>query len=552
MTGSAAAEAPQAVLRRALPAALAAHGRGALDEAWRLLDEAARVAPRHPDMLHLRGLVALGRGDAADGVAWIERAVAASAGTALYRNNLGVARRASGDLPGAIAAHREAIALKPDYAAAHNNLGAVLAACEEFADAANAFARAAALDPRLVDAVANEALARVQCDEAAAALGLVEDALARRGPTSRMRLAQGAALTALGRHDEAATALDDAVTMAPDDPEAWHNLGYVFQRLGQNEAACLAFDRALALDPLRRSTHSSRGLVRLSMGDFERGWRDYRRRRKGPGAPGDVPPTPLPHDLRARTITIARDQGVGDDLFFLRFAPELVRRGAALRLDVEPRLLPMLARAGFAVGRGGETILSGDLPFRLDHREDAACPPSLRLAPLDAKVREQAQLLAGAGPKPWIALSWRAGVRRQKKLAPPEALARALSGLPGTVVIVQRGLLPGERAEFEAVLGRRVVDASAANEDLEAMLALMLVADIHVAVSNTNLHLRAAVGRRTHVLLPFPSEWRWRAGTHGEPVWFRDHRCYRQDADGDWNAAFAALRGDLALLAPGM
>ena len=112
----------QAVLQRALPAALEAHGRGELDAAWTWLDEASRVAPNHPDVLHLRGLVALGRGQPSAAVAWIERAAGASPRTALYWNNLGVAWRAAGDLTRAAAAHRQAIALKPGYASAHNKV----------------------------------------------------------------------------------------------------------------------------------------------------------------------------------------------------------------------------------------------------------------------------------------------------------------------------------------------------------------------------------------------------------------------------------------------
>ena len=44
-----------------------------------LLDRAAVVAPGHPDLLHLRGLVAMGRGARAEAISWLERATRAAA-----------------------------------------------------------------------------------------------------------------------------------------------------------------------------------------------------------------------------------------------------------------------------------------------------------------------------------------------------------------------------------------------------------------------------------------------------------------------------------------
>jgi hypothetical protein len=44
------------------------------------------------------------------------------------------------------------------------------------------------------------------------------------------------------------------------------------------------------------------------------------------------------------------------------------------------------------------------------------------------------------------------------------------------------------------------------------------------------------------VLVPFPPEWRWRA--EGESRWFPGFRVLRQDVDGSWERALAAL-GDV-------
>jgi len=87
------------------------------------------------------------------------------------------------------------------------------------------------------------------------------------------------------------------------------------------------------------------------------------------------------------------------------------------------------------------------------------------------------------------------------------------------------------------------------NEDLEEMLALLTALDDYLGVSNTNMHLRAGIGRTARVLVPWPAEWRWMAAGHASP-WYPGFRVYRQQPDGDWNEALTRLRGDLAATAP--
>jgi hypothetical protein len=152
--------------------------------------------------------------------------------------------------------------------------------------------------------------------------------------------------------------------------------------------------------------------------------------------------------------------------------------------------------------------------------------------------------LEAAGPGPWTAVTWRAGVPGVTlREVPPAPLGTALSAVPGTVLSVQRKPAAEDVAAFSTALGRAVADFSDVNDDLEAMLALMALVDRYVSVSNTNIHLRASAGRPAHVLVPHPPEWRWFA-EDGSP-WFREMTVYRQAPDGDWSAALAALTKDL-------
>jgi tetratricopeptide (TPR) repeat protein len=347
---------------------------------------------------------------------------------------------------------------------------------------------------------------------------------------------------------ERAAALDETC------PECCANLGLALRQAGQPEAAIAAYDRAIGRDPNYREALFGRATCRLLAGDFAQGWPDYRARESMAQAGPALHRAPLPADLAGKRVLVVPDQGIGDELFFLRLVPALQARGAAVSYIPDPRLHDMLARAGLcrilpadAAREGYDfTVAVGDLPAVLQATDT---PPSIRLSALaehEAALRAQ---LTAFGPAPWIGVTWRAGTRNRQNLlskdSPAARTADALRPLGARIVVLQRNPDDGEVAAFSAALGRAVLDLSALNADLEAMLALVGLLDGQVCVSNTNVHLAAARGRACRVLVPNPPEFRWMQAGDASP-WFPDMPVYRQLPDGSWDAAFAKLSDDLA------
>ncbi len=81
------------------------------------------------------------------------------------------------------------------------------------------------------------------------AAGLLEIATRRAPGHAGARSRLGAALLALGRHDDAIACLRAAVALAPGDAEFHNNLGVALHARGRVAAARDCFDRALALQP---------------------------------------------------------------------------------------------------------------------------------------------------------------------------------------------------------------------------------------------------------------------------------------------------------------
>ncbi len=372
----------------------------------------------------------------------------------------------------------------------------------------------------------------------------------------------GLLLRDTGRAEEAIACFVRAVAVDPGWIEAHNNRGLALESSGRFEEAVEAYRATLAARPDHAAAHQNLARALLTLGRPEQGWREYRWRLLAQGLAANAPDATasiLPRSLAGRRFELAAEQGLGDVLFFLRFAPELVARGAALAFRGDARLHGMLRRTGLFALRlaaprdaaaGLERLAIGDLPWLLEANDPARFPPPLPLSPLHDRATHARARLAQLGPAPWIALTWRSGVasqgpaRTQVKEIDLAQLAQALRGIRATWIGVQRSPREGEYASLAAALGAPVHDESAANDDLEEMLALLAAADRYVGVSNTNTHLRASLSLALHVLVASPAEWRWQLG-EASP-WFPGARLYRQRPDGDWSAAMRRLREDLA------
>jgi Tfp pilus assembly protein PilF len=448
-------------------------------------------------------VVAIRAGEPALAEAHARRALELERRNALYLNNLGVALGELGRFGDAETELRRALKLKPVYAEGLFNLGKVLHKQGRLADALRAYERAYAMDRefpglRLALAVMYQLLGK-----AGRGLELMRE---------HLQLDDRAACyyaTMLAEVEGVDTAVPWMKATLSSNP-AWSRLRY-----------------ALALEL-------------LATGQWREGWDAYRSR-------PSVPPhavEPLPASLGGKRIALRAEQGLGDVLFFLRFAPALSARGAHVMLDGPAKLDGVVAMD--RVAEVDREIWLGDLPFLLG-AEDVPPPFALTARP---------RRLEGAGP--YLALTWRAGtdtLRQREHGAVGEllskeidlrALGQALRGWKGTVIALQRNPAAQEIEALSQAIGAPVHDLSALNEDLPAMLGVLDAVDEYVTVSNTNVHLRAGLGKPARVLVPYPAEWRWMRGGDASP-WFPGSPIYRQAASRDWSEALARLRSELSV-----
>lgn len=564
------------------------------DDAADAFRKASRVDPRNPHFQLGRAAAIASSGRFVEAEAGLERLASRLPNAALVWFNLGNVRRDLRKPEAAIEAYRKALVLDPQLADAFNNLGSVLHSLLRFAEAETVYRQCLAVAPDHLAARYNLASAVMDVGRFAEAEAISREivALAPQAPEAHSIL--GAAMGHQNRLVEALPCYRTAARLAPSDAKIIATYASALVETRHIGEGLRHFLRSLRLDPALQSTRQVLGTALLGHGNLQDGWAEYRQR---PAALRfrekyshvKLAET-LPERLDGSHVCVLREQGLGDEIFFLRFARVAAERGARITYRASEKLQSMLARTGWIASMVTEiaelpqadaTVLVGDLPHALAARPQCPLDPlpvaeadrarlkdlprrpavfwppvpeSIALPPLPERLEAMRERLRALGPPPYIGVTWRAGTPPEEqgsatwvlyKNAPLHDIAGTMRELNATVVALQRKPAPGEITAFAEALGRELHDLTDLNEDLESMLALLALLDDYVTVSNTNVHLRAAVGRTARVLVPAPAEWRWMQDGHESP-WFPGCPVYRQSLQGAWHDALTALERDLA------
>ena len=490
---------------------------GDFDAAERIFRSIVEQEPEAHDAWLALAVIAMNGGLPEVAVEHARRAVDLDRKNARYLNSLGVAYGKAGDFAAAERTLRRALKLKPAYGEAHLNLARTLHKQGRSAESLKEYERAYAIDS------SSPAMQ-------AGVLALYHE----HGPEWTLAALRAAAGDSLP-HPMLVPVYADCIADldGPDAAAKW--LREVVERA-----------------PEERPARYALSLLLLSLGQWREGWMHHLWRTHVPAA--RAKPEVLAPRLDGRRILLRAEQGLGDILFFLRFAAELRNRGADVFLECPPKLVPVLADriALDPAPKADLEIWIPDLPSVL---QSDSTPPALALEADDSARGSMRGKLALLGPPPYLGLTWRAGTvekgppvgldrRLLSKEVPPTLLGEAVRAWRGTLVSLQRAPTTDELRVLHDAAGAQVHDLSAVNEDLREMLALLAQLDEYVAVSNTNIHLLAGLGGRARVLVPYPPEWRWMR-REGESLWFPGFPVYRQASDHDWSAPLRRLREDL-------
>jgi len=526
----AAAEQRSQYLRAIMDRGLALFHEGKLDSAEVLFQTVAEEPAVKPLVAHMRGIIALQLGEKARAQELIE----------------------------------EAITLNPADTEAHSNLGRIL--LEDRQNGAALAAYAASLTVRPGNVVAHYGLAR-----AMAGLGLNDlafdtfrDVLALEPDNVDALIDYGTLLNDLGRHDEAVATLRDALARNPERTEldaaitaSMHPAPAGPEAPDENKRAIAAFRDALTRHPERPELHTLLGFCLIATGDWKAAWPQYEWRLKDGDLGKKLLETDRPRwqgeDLTGKTILLQCEQGFGDVLQFVRYAPMVKARGGRVMLRAQEPLLPLLRSVdGIDVLFGTKEkapdfdvhvpLLS--LPMIFETEPDTVPATTPYLTPDPELVRTWRERL-GPHEGVTIGLVWQGNPAHSNdkyRSVRLDAL-RPLLDCPGArFVSLQIG--PGQ--DQLKGLEDRITDLAPSIDASSFADAAAIVAnlDLVIAIDSAVVHLAGALDKPAWILLALNNDWRWLKGRSDSP-WYPKARLFRQTKAGEWDEVIKRVRSEL-------
>ncbi|MDH5254677.1 MAG: tetratricopeptide repeat-containing glycosyltransferase family protein [Gammaproteobacteria bacterium] len=542
----------------ALQAAIAHHQAGRLGEAEALYRQILAQVPQHADALHFLGLLAHQTGDPATAVALIGQALQRAPRHAPCHLHLGLALQALGRLVEAQASYLQALACDANLAEAHNNLGYVLLELGEAERALPCLDRALGLRPDFPEALNNRGLALEALGRPDEALGSLDQALQMRPDYPEALLNRGNALQALGRLDEARDSYCRSLELRPGHPDTISNLGQALEARGLVHEAIACYRQAQAQQPELATPYWNEALARLRLGEFEAGWRLYEWRWRAVGHrtlvrnfaeprwQGDTP-------LAGRTIFLHYEQGFGDTLQMLRYAPVLASQGARVLVEVPPAMAALAATLPAAPPGSIAVVVEGSVvpPFDLQcplMSLPLACGTTLETVPatvpyLAPPERERAlwRQRLGERTRRRVGLAWAGSqgntAAMRLRCIPLGLLLDRLD--PGVEWhSLQKEYRSGD-LELLAADGR-IRDHAKALTDFTATAGLIDQLDLVITVDTAVAHLAGAMAKPVWLLLQFAADYRWLQDREDSP-WYPTMRLFRQPASGDWGSVLGAV-----------
>ncbi|MCK9686976.1 tetratricopeptide repeat-containing glycosyltransferase family protein [Scleromatobacter humisilvae] len=349
-------------------------------------------------------------------------------------------------------------------------------------------------------------------------------------------------------------AFQQAMRCAPASPEPAYNLGIALEHFGRWDGALAAFQAAIECDPQHADAHWNAALALLRAGRFEEGFREYewRFRRGEPGPRGCPQPVWDGRPLAGRTILVWAEQGYGDALQFLRFVPEVARRGGRVVLEVMEGLQGLASRLP---GVAAVVVRGLEAPAFDTHVALMSLPHVLGLAPShadtpylhahDALARQWRERLAASGHRPGLELAvglvWAGNpaLRNSRERSPGFDAVRGLLDVQGTRFFsLQKGAGCNELAAHQ--LPATFVDLDREIGSFDDTAAVIASLDVVVTCDTAVAHLAGALGKPVIAMLPHTRDWRYGLHPHASG-WYPSTQLFRQDTRGDWTSVLARV-----------
>lgn len=329
-----------------------------------------------------------------------------------------------------------------------------------------------------------------------------------------------------------------ALEIAPADRRSLvlHHIGLAHHDQFEYETALNYYKLSLAAAANEPKIHQSIAIAKLAMGRLKEGLYEFEvkhhiKPRKAISDSGI--PWWNGESLAGKRVILTHEQGFGDTLQFIRFAPLLRGRCAHLVFSGPESLAPLIADQFDCF----DDVINEVGPFEADYVTSPMA--SCALMGIEYKdVNGLAYMTAQPVKLPprgalKVGLSWKGSTgfaNDSLRSANLEDFCPLLD-LPGAAFYSLQ-VRPGPDEISKLGFDGFIADLGSTFSDWRATASGIAAMDVVVATDSANAHMAGALGKPVLLLLGKSQCWRWMSGN--KTPWYAGHRIFRQSKVDEW------------------
>jgi len=337
-----------------------------------------------------------------------------------------------------------------------------------------------------------------------------------------------------------------------------YNAGFTFKVAGELDVAARIYAHIIAKDPEYEPAHLGLAFALIAHGKYAAGWKEHlwnlkKQKKDSPELRQFI----QDGTLAGKRILLIPEGGLGDTLHFIRYAQRIHHMGAQVIVAVQRPLLALLSGCPYI-----DLLLPTGLPIE---KFDAKAT-LMSLATFFQDTQDTIpQNIPYIFPDPnrvayWnkqladdhsfkIGICWQPDSHNDISRLPiarrgiPLSFFHTLATTPGvTLYSLQQheGLDQLNNLPQNAIIKTFDSTFDVTHGSFCDTAAVMQSLDLIISTDTATAHLAGALGKRTWLLLPFNSDWRWLAHRSDSP-WYPTMRIFQQERPFDWHTTMHTL-----------
>jgi Flp pilus assembly protein TadD len=471
----------------------------------------------------------------------------------------------AGDFARAKQAYREALIREPRLYTAYCGLGIIAEDHEHNAAAAlNFYKKALSINPRHIQTYLriSDLLEREGLHEKAQTVKKHAFAINQR----QAWFYEGQNHYWNGKLEDALACYQRALSITPGNNVAGRatilsKMGAVYEKQNNTAAAFDAYQQAVYLCPDHEEMHTALSCAYLAMGDYKKWAQEFEWRLQGKIWKANFWQQPSigqrwngSDSLKDKTVLLMCENGYGDMIQFIRFAPKLKKMGAKLIASVQKPLLPLFSRLDYLseVVAFGSPLPTHDyiIPIEslpLHFQTTAKTLPKTPYLVVEDSLKNSWKEKLATDTNFKVGLCWQTphdhvAIPQSRRALDP-SFVTPLFSVPGVSfyslqidpisITMQHLGLKSFGDSFDKEHGAFIDTAAVAH-----------ALDLVITVDTSLAHLVGALNRPVWVMLPVAADVRWMIDKKNTP-WYPSMKFFRQTMVGDWRPVIQEIRREL-------